>query len=61
MTVEFFRGKGVNNLLYAYSPDIQGPGQIYMNVIRATNMSIFWASTVITATTKPESNPFKIR
>lgn len=30
MTVEFFRGKGVNNLLYAYSPDIQGPGQIYM-------------------------------
>jgi len=30
ITVEFFRGKGVNNLLYAYSPDIQGPGQIYM-------------------------------
>ncbi|MBP7152250.1 MAG: beta-mannosidase [Paludibacteraceae bacterium] len=30
MTVEFFREKGVNNLLYAYSPDIQGPGQIYM-------------------------------
>lgn len=30
MTVEFFREKGVNNLLYVYSPDIQGPGQIYM-------------------------------
>jgi mannan endo-1,4-beta-mannosidase len=30
MTVEFLQEKGVNNLLYAYSPDIQGPGQIYM-------------------------------
>jgi len=30
MTVEFMQEKGVNNLLYAYSPDIQGPGQIYM-------------------------------
>lgn len=30
MTVEFFRKKEVNNLLYVYSPDIQGPGQIYM-------------------------------
>jgi len=30
MTVDFMQEKGVNNLLYAYSPDIQGPGQIYM-------------------------------
>jgi len=30
LTVEFMQEKGVNNLLYAYSPDIQGPGQIYM-------------------------------
>jgi mannan endo-1,4-beta-mannosidase len=30
MTVEFMQEKGVNNLLYVYSPDMQGPGQIYM-------------------------------
>ena len=30
MTVDFMQGKGVNNLIYTYSPDIQGPGQIYM-------------------------------
>ncbi len=30
LTVEFMQEKGANNLLYAYSPDIQGPGQIYM-------------------------------
>jgi mannan endo-1,4-beta-mannosidase len=30
MAVEFMQENGVNNLLYAYSPDIQGPGQIYM-------------------------------
>jgi mannan endo-1,4-beta-mannosidase len=30
MTRSRFEKAGVNNLLYAYSPDIQGPGDIYM-------------------------------
>lgn len=30
MTRSHFDGAGVDNLLYAYSPDLQGPGEIYM-------------------------------
>lgn len=30
MTHDFLTQQGVNNLLYAYSPDSQGPGDIYM-------------------------------
>lgn len=30
MTHGFLAEQGVNNLLYAYSPDSQGPGEIYM-------------------------------
>jgi len=30
MTRSHFDGAGVDNLLYAYSPDLQGPGDIYM-------------------------------
>lgn len=30
LTREVLDGKGVTNLLYAYSPDAQGPGDIYM-------------------------------
>lgn len=30
MTREYLDEKGANNLLYAYSPDAQGPGEIYM-------------------------------
>ncbi len=30
LTYNFFQEQGVNNLLYGYSPDSQGPGDIYM-------------------------------
>lgn len=30
MTHDFMKNQGLNNLLFAYSPDIQGPGEIYM-------------------------------
>ena len=30
ITRDFFDQQGINNLLYAYSPDAQGPGDIYM-------------------------------
>ena len=30
LTYNYFKDQGVDNLLYAYSPDSQGPGEIYM-------------------------------
>ncbi len=30
LTYNYFQDQGVNNLLFAYSPDSQGPGEIYM-------------------------------
>ena len=30
MTYRFMKNEGLNNLLFAYSPDIQGPGDIYL-------------------------------
>jgi hypothetical protein len=47
MTREFLDDRGTDNLLYAYSPDAQGPGKYTWNGIREMNMWICsgWIAT----------------